>query len=94
MIQNAAQQIAKKQKADLRDVYLHNLSDFCSYHLVYVYELGCDKWVGFQETGWSPLGVTPIPVLLGAAISDFAYLCPRWRGPVIGLPGINRYYSF
>jgi len=54
--------VAKERNADLRDYYLHNLSDFRSYHLVYVYESGCDKRIGFRRTGWSPLGVTPVQV--------------------------------
>lgn len=53
---------AKEQNADLRDFYLHNLSDFKSYHLVYVDESGCDKRIGFRRTGWSPLGLTPLQV--------------------------------
>jgi transposase len=55
----AARRVAKEQNADLRDFYLHNLSAFRSYHLVYVDESGCDKRIGFRRTGWSPLGVTP-----------------------------------
>jgi transposase len=54
-----ARQSAKEQNADLREIYLHNLSDFQSYHLVYVDESGCDKRIGFRRTGWSPLGVAP-----------------------------------
>lgn len=46
----------------MRDEYFHFLSDFCSYHLVYVDESGCDKRVGFRRTGWSPLGVAPSQV--------------------------------
>jgi hypothetical protein len=57
-----ARQRAKEQNADLRDFYLHNLSDFQSHHLVYVDESGCDKRIGFRRTGWSPLGVTPLQV--------------------------------
>ena len=53
------QQKAKEQNAELRELYLHNLSDFESYHLVYVDESGCDKRVGFRRTGWSPLGIAP-----------------------------------
>ncbi|KAI9041829.1 putative TPR domain protein [Aspergillus affinis] len=53
---------AKKQNADLRDFYLHNLSDFKSHHLVYVDESGCYKRIGFRRTGWSPLGLTPLQV--------------------------------
>lgn len=57
-----AQQRAKEQKADLRDFYLHNLSPFKSYHLVYVDESGYDKQIGFRRTSWSPLGLTPLQV--------------------------------
>lgn len=46
-----ARQKAKEQNADLRDYYLHTLSDFRSYHLVYVDESGCDKRIGFRRTG-------------------------------------------
>jgi hypothetical protein len=35
--------VAKEQNPDLRDFYLYNLLAFCSYHLVYVDESGCDK---------------------------------------------------
>ena len=48
----------------MRELYLHNLSDFQSYHLVYVDESGCDKRAGFRRTGWSPLGVAPLQVSL------------------------------
>jgi transposase len=57
-----ARQRAREQNADLRDYYLHNLSDFKSYHPVYVDESGCDKRVGFRRTGWAPLGKTPLQV--------------------------------
>ncbi|GFF55645.1 transposase [Aspergillus lentulus] len=58
----AARQVAKGQNADLRDYYVHTLSSFSSYQLVYVDESGCDKRVGFRRTGWSPLGVTPVQI--------------------------------
>lgn len=58
----ATRQVAKGRNADLRDYYLHNLSDFKSYHLVYVDESGCDKRIGFRRTGWSPLGVAPVQI--------------------------------
>lgn len=57
-----ARQRAREQNADLRDYYLHGLSDFQSYHLVYVDESGCDKRAGFRRTGWAPLGRTPLQV--------------------------------
>lgn len=46
-----AQQIARGQNAELREYYLHNLSDFQSYHLVYMEESGCGKRAGFRRTG-------------------------------------------
>jgi transposase len=58
-LKKAARRAAKEQNADLRGLYLHNLSAFHSYHLVYVDESGCDKRIGFRRTAWSPLGVTP-----------------------------------
>ncbi|KAK5805869.1 hypothetical protein VI817_000127 [Penicillium citrinum] len=57
-----ARQRAKEQSPDLRDFYLHNLSDFQSYHFVYVDESGCDKRIGFRRTGWSPSGVAPLQI--------------------------------
>jgi hypothetical protein len=44
-----ARQRAKEQNADLRDSYMHYLSDFKSYHLVYVDESGCDNGSGLDE---------------------------------------------
>ena len=57
-----ARRVAKEQNNDLRDFYLHNLSSFRSYHLVYVDESGCDKRIGFRRTRWSPLGVSPVQI--------------------------------
>jgi hypothetical protein len=54
------QQKAKEQNPQLRDFHQHKLSEFRSYHLVFVHESGCDKRVGHGRTGWSPLGVTPV----------------------------------
>jgi transposase len=58
----AARRVAKERNADLRDFYLHNLSEFRSYHLVYIDESGCDNRIGFRRTGWSPSGVTPVQI--------------------------------
>lgn len=57
-----SQQKAKEQNPQLRDFYQHKLSEFRSYHLVFVDESGCDKRIGYRRTGWSPLGVTPVQV--------------------------------
>lgn len=54
-----APQKAKEQKAELREFYLHNLSKFESYHLIYVDESRYNKRIRFRRTGWSPLGVAP-----------------------------------
>lgn len=53
------QQRVKECNTELREFYLHNLSNFESYHLVYNDESGCDKWIGFQQTGSSVLGAVP-----------------------------------
>jgi hypothetical protein len=37
-------------------------TDLCLYHYVFVDESGCDKQIGFRQTRWSPLGVTPVQV--------------------------------
>src|SRR6266536_4795520 len=61
-VKKATRHVARERNADLRDFYLHSLSDFRSYHLVYVDESGCDQHIGFRRTGWSPIGVTPVQV--------------------------------
>jgi hypothetical protein len=62
MVEKSSSTESKEQNADLRNFYLHNLSDFKAYHLVYGDESGCDKRIGFRRTGWSPLGLTPLQV--------------------------------
>ena len=52
----------KEQNPQLRCFYQHKLSEFNSCHLVFVDESGCDKRIGCRQTGWSPLGVTPVQV--------------------------------
>jgi transposase len=87
--------VAQGRNADLRDLYLYNLSDgFCSYHLVYVDESGCDKRIGFRRTGWSPLGVTPIQIaqfqrekryqILPAYTQDGILFARVFQGPTDG----------
>ena len=58
----AVRRVTKERNADLRDFYLHNLSTFRSYHLIYIDEYGCDNRIRFRRTGWSPLGVTPVQI--------------------------------
>jgi transposase len=55
-------QVAQEQNADLQDYYLHKVSQFRSYQLVFIDESGCDKRIGTRRTGWSPVGTTPVQV--------------------------------
>lgn len=57
-----ARQRAKERNPDLRDKYVHEISEFHSYQLIFVDESGCDKRAGIRRTGWSPLGITPVQV--------------------------------
>lgn len=56
------QQKAKEQNPDLKDEYFYDISEFKSYYLIYVDELGCDKWIRFRQTGWSLHGIAPVQV--------------------------------
>lgn len=58
----AARRVARERNANLRDLYLYNMSAFSSYYLVFVDESGCDKRIGFRRTGWSPIGVMPVQI--------------------------------
>jgi transposase len=57
-----ARQKAKERNKDLRDEYVHYISDFSTDQLVFVDESGCDKRAGFRRTGWSPLGIAPLQI--------------------------------
>jgi transposase len=54
--------IAQQRDEDLRDYYLHRISDFKSYHLIFVDESGCDRRAGYRRWGWSPKGTSPVQV--------------------------------
>jgi len=43
--------VANGRNADLRDLYIHNTSDFLSYQYIFVDEYGCDKELGIDEQG-------------------------------------------
>ena len=85
--------VAKARNADLRDLYMHNTSDFLSYQYVFVDESGCDKRDGYRRTGWAPLGVTPVQVTRFRVRNDTKYyqrihrtvlsLCESTRDPQI-----------
>lgn len=57
-----APQKAKERNPDLRDRYMHEISEFQFYQFVFVDESGCDKRAGIRRTGRSPLGITPVQV--------------------------------
>lgn len=92
----AARQRAKERNAGLRNYYLHNLSEFQSYHLIYVDKSGCDKRIGFRRTGWATswqsssasYSVPPRP-----AISDSTRVFPRWNRPLASLPRLYGCYG-
>ena len=54
--------IAQQRDADLRDHYLHRMSKYKSYQLVFVDESGCDGRAGQRRWGWSPKGSSPVQV--------------------------------
>jgi transposase len=54
--------IAQRRDADLRDHYLHRISQYNSYQLVFVDESGCDGRAGHRCWGWSPKGSSPVQV--------------------------------
>lgn len=92
----AIQQISNKPNVDLQDYYLHNISQFRPYNLVYVDESRCDKRAGRRQAGWSPLGVISGPssnirVPAGTAIPDLASICSRWHCPFPDIPGVNQW---
>ncbi len=45
--------IAQERESDLRDTYLHELSQYKFNQLVFVDESGCDTGTGIRRTGWS-----------------------------------------
>jgi transposase len=47
----SSRRVARERNADVRGLYLHNMSAFRSYHLVFVDESGCDRRIGFGRTG-------------------------------------------
>ena len=88
----AARRVAKERNADLRDFYLHNLSEFRSYHLVYIDESRYDNRIRFRRTGQSPLGVIPVQIarlyrdqrhqILPAYVQDSILLARVFQGSI------------
>ena len=61
-LKKTARRVTKERNTDLRDLYLHNISAFRSYHLVFIDKSRCDKRIRFRQTGWSLVGVTPVQI--------------------------------
>ena len=59
---NATQKRTRERHVNLWNTYFHNIPKFCSEHLVFVDESGCDRRIGFRRTGRSCLGVAPVQV--------------------------------
>ena len=53
------QNIAQEQNPDLRDEYMHEISNFRSDQLVFIDETGVDKSIGTRRGGWAPRGQRP-----------------------------------
>ena len=54
--------IAQQRDADLRDHYLHRISQDESHQLIFVDESGCDRRAGYRRWGWSPKGSSPVQI--------------------------------
>lgn len=54
--------IAQQWDADLRDYYLHRISQYKSLQLIFVDESGCDGRAGRWRWGWSPKRLSPVQV--------------------------------
>jgi transposase len=54
--------IAQQRDADLRDHYLHRISKYKSYQLIFVEESGCDGRARHRRWGWAPKGTSPVHV--------------------------------
>lgn len=93
---NAARQIAKERNADLRDFYVHNISSFKSYQLVFVDESGCDKGgVSTDRLIPSRCDTSPnLEVPPGQTLSDTPCICSGWSCTPTGISRCYRCQCF
>jgi hypothetical protein len=73
--------VAQQRDDDLRDLYLHKISKYKSYHLVFVDESGCDRRAGYRRWGWSPKGTSPVQITKlsrGKSLASQFVLRPGW----------------
>lgn len=57
-----ARRVAKQRNYELRDLYLHRLSEFETNQLIFIDESGCDKKAGQRRWGWAPRGSAPVQI--------------------------------
>ncbi|KAF4486484.1 hypothetical protein CGGC5_v005827 [Colletotrichum fructicola Nara gc5] len=57
--QKATQNIAQERNLDLRDEFMHQISQYRSEQLVFIDESGVDKSIGIRRRGWAPRGKRP-----------------------------------
>jgi transposase len=57
-----SRRVARQRNQELRDLYIHKLSEFETNQLVFIDESGCDKKVGQRRWGWAPRGCTPVQI--------------------------------
>lgn len=57
-----ARRVAQQRDDELRDLYLHRVSQYEANQLVFVDESGCDKKAGQRRMGWAPRGKTPVKI--------------------------------
>lgn len=54
--------IPKDQRADLRDHYFYQLSEYTSANIVFIDELSFGQGTGSRRMAWSPHGTTPVRI--------------------------------
>jgi transposase len=83
MTRKVSRRIAQQQDPDLRDYYLHRISKYKSWQLIFIDESGCDKSIGNRRYGLAPRGETPVQVCPFTRGSRWNILPAYWQGGVI-----------
>jgi transposase len=78
-----SRRVALQQDPDLRDYYLHRISKYKSWQLIFIDESGCDKTIGNRRHGLAPKGETPVQVSPFSRGSRWNILPAYWQGGVI-----------
>ncbi|CAK38916.1 uncharacterized protein An04g07595 [Aspergillus niger] len=70
---------AKEQNSDLCNEYIHDISEFKTYQLVFINESGCDRRIGFRRMGWAPSSIAPVqvPSFIAINITKFSLHTPK-----------------